>query len=271
MTSGIDFETRDGVGWIRFDRPEKLNAQSVEMLSGLTDLIYRCESDRAIRAVVITGTGRGFSGGFDLGEIPLDEGEEAVHRHFRRASLYWHSTISGIIRLRKPVLAAVNGAAVGGGLGLVLAADLAVASEHATFTPAWFSIGISIDTGSSCSLPAYLGWRRATEWIYTNRTLSAAEALEWRLVNRVVAAPRFDGEVARIAVELADGPTHLFALAKQLFHRGRTESPETQYEFEREGVIASVTSPEFADRLRRFRDKERPSRSTSLDLDGSSR
>ena len=268
MTAHVEFDVQDAVAWIRFARPEKLNAQSVEMLSAVTDLIYRCEADAAVRAVVFTGTGRGFTGGFDLAEIPLDEGDEAIHRHFRRASLYWHSAISGIIRLRKPVLAAVNGATVGGGVGLVLASDIAIASAEATFTPAWFSIGISIDTGSSCSLPSYIGWRRATEWVYTNRTIDAREALEWGLLNRVVPADALESEARRVAVQLANGPTRLYGLAKELFHRGRTESPETQYELEREGVIASVTAPEFAPRLRAFRDGARPSRGAALDLDG---
>lgn len=268
MSEHIAFEVRDGVAWIRFRRPEKLNAQSLEMLRALTDMLYRCEVDREVRAVALTGSGRGFSGGFDLGEVPVDEGPEAIGQHFRRASLYWHAAVSAILRLPKPVLAGVNGVTVGGGLGVVLASDIAMASTEATFTPGWFGIGISIDTGSSALLPLHLGWRRATEWIYTNRTLSAAEALEWGLVNRVVPADRFAAELERVARELADGPTHLYALAKSLFQRGRTESPETQYEFEREGVVASVTRPEFADRLRRFRRKERRSSGLALDLDG---
>ena len=265
-TGRIDFELRDGVGTITVNRPEKLNACTREMLRLWTERLYECEGDPAVKAVVITGAGKAFTAGFDLGEVPLERGTEAIRNHFRNTSLYWHSVISAIVRIDKPVLAAVNGPAVGGGIGLVLAADLAIASTGASFTPAWFSIGISIDTATSCHLVPYIGMRRATEWIYTNRTLSAAEALDWHLLNRVYPPGEYEKEIRRVARELAAGPTFLYGLAKSLFHRGRTETLETECEFEREGVLRSVTDPAFPPRLRMFLDKQKPSKSLSLDL-----
>ena len=262
----IDFDLRDGVGTITINRPDKLNACTREMLRTWTERLYECEGNPAVKAVVITGAGKGFTAGFDLGEVPVDRGTEAIRDHFRNTSLYWHSVISAIVRIEKPVLAAVNGPAVGGGIGLVLAADLAIASTQASFTPAWFSIGICIDTATSCHLVPYIGMRRATEWIYTNRTLSAAEALDWGLLNRVYPPGEYEKEVDRVARELAAGPTLLYGLAKSLFHRGRTESLETECEFEREGVLKSVTDPGFPPRLKMFRSKQRPSKSLSLDL-----
>lgn len=265
-TGRIELEVEDGIGKITINRPHKLNACTKEMLRAWTERLYECEGSRAVKAVVITGAGKAFTAGFDLGEVPLERGTEAIRDHFRNTSLYWHSVISAIVRIDKPVLAAVNGPAVGGGIGLVLAADLAIASTEASFTPAWFSIGICIDTATSCHLVPYIGMRRATEWIYTNRTLSASEALQWHLLNRVYPPGEYEKEVDRVARELAAGPTHLYGLAKALFHRGRTETLETECEFEREGVLRSVTDPAFASRLGMFLGKQRPSKSLSLNL-----
>jgi 2-(1,2-epoxy-1,2-dihydrophenyl)acetyl-CoA isomerase len=262
----VELTIEDGVGTITINRPDKLNACSTEMLRSWTEHLYACEGSPAVKAVVITGRGKAFTAGFDLGEVPVDAGTEAIRGHFRNTSLYWHSVISAIVRIDKPVLAAVNGPTVGGGIGLVLASDLAIASTEATFTPAWFSIGISIDTATSCHLVSYIGMRRATEWIYTNRVLSAREALDWGLLNRVYPPGEYEREVRRVAAELAAGPTLLYGLAKSLFHRGRTETLETECEFEREGVLKSVTDPAFAERLRMFLQKQRPSKALSLDL-----
>ena len=122
--------------------------------------------------------------------------------------MWWHQALHRIVRMPKPVLAAVNGIAVGGGLGMVLAADIAVCNEKASFYTSWMSNGVANDGGSSYSLAKIVGFRRAMELMLTNRTLNAQEALEWGIVNRLYKNEDFAANVKIIARDLADGPTH---------------------------------------------------------------
>jgi 2-(1,2-epoxy-1,2-dihydrophenyl)acetyl-CoA isomerase len=240
-----------GAATITFQIPERANALGrvalQETLRALTD----CEQRDDVGAVVLTGAGAAFCSGFDLKEIPAGDGD-AVRDHFDELALWWHQVLHRIIRLRKPVLAAVNGVAAGGGFGISLAADLAVCADGARFVCAWHSIGIANDTATSYSLARIIGMRRAMELMLTNRTLPAIEALEWGLVNRVYPEADFAANVAVIAAGLAAGPTHLQAMAKDRFHMGWRQSVEECTEFEIQNVLASVTHPHFRPQLERF-------------------
>jgi enoyl-CoA hydratase/carnithine racemase len=179
---------------------------------------------------------------------------------------WWHRLLEGFIRLPKPVLAAVNGAAAGSGLGMVLCSDLAVAKESARFMCAWHAIGIANDATTSYSLSKIVGFRRAMELMLTNRTLDAREALEWGLVNRVFPDAEFDGQVRRIARELAEAPTHLQAFAKESFHRGWRMAVEETTAMEIRNVLSSLEDPAFADRLRAFLRHDAKSDRPTVDL-----
>ena len=148
-------------------------------------------------AVTVSGS-KSASVSFSAG-LPSPDDVRAVVHHFRVVAWWWHRLLEGFIRLPKPVLAAVNGAAAGSGLGMVLCSDLAVAKESARFMCAWHAIGIANDATTSSSLSKIVGFRRAMELMLTNRTLSSAEALEWGMVNRVFPDDEFDGQVKRIA------------------------------------------------------------------------
>ena len=159
----------------------------------------------------------------------------------------------------KPVLAAVNGVAAGGGLSLAMAGDLVLAAESARFTMAYSRIAASPDGSSTYWLPRLVGLRRAVELFYTNRVLSAREAMEWGLVSRVVP----DGELASatraLATELAQGPTLAFGRGKLLLHGATTESLETQMELESQWIAASGHTEDFAEGVRAFVAKRAPS------------
>jgi enoyl-CoA hydratase/carnithine racemase len=249
----ITVDVDGGAATITFRIPERANALGLVALQETFHALTACDGREDIGAVVLTGAGNdAFCSGFDLKEIPTDGGDAAIRDHFGEAALWWHQVLHRIIRLRKPVLAAVNGVAAGGGFGISLAADLAVCTQDARFICAWHSIGIANDTATSYSLARIVGLRRAMELLLTNRTVDAAEAREWGLVNRVYPPAVFAANVAAIAADLAAAPTHLQAMAKDRFHMGWRQSVEECTEFEIQNVIASVTHPHFRPQLERF-------------------
>ena len=156
----------------------------------------------------------------------------------------------------KPVLVAVNGAAAGAGLGLALCADIVIAHEKASFLCAWHSIGLANDATTSYTLVKIVGFRRAMELMMTNRTLNAEEALDWRIANRVYGDADFMTNAVAAATDLAAGPTHLQAMAKESFHMGWRRSLEEATEFEIQNVMKSVEHPYFTQALTRFLAKE---------------
>ena len=240
-----------GAATLTFRIPERANALGRLALQETLHALGACEVREDVGAVVLTGAGDAFCSGLDLKEIPTGS-DDAIREHFDDLALWWHQVLHRIIRLRKPVLAAVNGVAAGGGFGISLAADLAVCTEGARFVCAWHSIGIANDTATSYSLARIVGMRRAMELMLTNRTLPAAEALEWGLVNRVYPEADFAANVAAIAADLAAAPTHLQAMAKDRFHMGWRQSVEECTEFEIQNVLDSVTHPHFRPQLERF-------------------
>ena len=250
--NAAEYDVADGVATITINAPEARNALSVATMQSMLECLNRAEDDDSVGAIVITGVGNAFCAGFHLKEIPVDDGTAAIKDHFRVAALWWHQLLHKIVRVPKPVLAAVNGVAAGGGLGLVLSCDMAICRSNATFVCAWHTIGIANDTATSYSLPRIVGIRRATELMLTNRTLDAVEAADWGIVNRAYDAANYADAVNRIAGDLAKGPTHLQAIAKQRFHSGWMQPIEECTEYEIQNVLSSVVHPHFLPALREF-------------------
>jgi 2-(1,2-epoxy-1,2-dihydrophenyl)acetyl-CoA isomerase len=252
MYKDVTYAAEEGVGVITINLPEVCNALSVRAMQEMLDALNHAEDDNNIGAVMITGAGDAFCAGFHLREIPLDRDVQGIRDHFRVAALWWHQLLHKIVRARLPVLAAVNGIAAGGGFGLALASDMAICVDTARFVCAWHSIGIANDTATSYSLARIVGIRRAMELMLTNRTLSAAEAAEWAIVNRIYPVDRFQSAVKRIAAELAAAPTHLQVMAKRQFHEGWMQPIEECTAREIDNVLASVVDPHFLSKLQGF-------------------
>ena len=249
----IRLEKAGGIGRVVFAMPEAANALTGEGVRELLDALNDCEADREIGAVVLEGEGSAFCAGFNLREIPpINDGIGAVAGHFRELAMWWHLVLHRIVHIPKPVLAAVDGAAAGSGLGMALCADLVVCSERARFLCAWHTIGLANDATTSYSLARIVGFRRAQEMMITNRTLDAGEALEWGIANRVYPEREFAARVDEIAADLAAAPTHLQAMAKEGFHAGWRRSIEEATEYEIRNVMQSVDHPYFHAALRRF-------------------
>ncbi len=253
MYKDITFEIVDKVAILSLNLPKVRNAMSVTAMQELLDALNRAEDNPDVGAVMFTGTGdKAFCSGFHLREIPLDQEEAGVRDHFRVAAMWWHQLLHKLVRVRLPVLAAVNGVAAGGGFGIVLACDLAVCADNARFVCAWHTIGIANDTASSYSLARIVGMRRAMELMLTNRTLYPDEAAQWGIINRIYPATDFRSRALDVAKMLANAPTHLQVMAKNRFHAGWTQPIEECTEYEIQNVVSSVQHPHFRPSLLSF-------------------
>jgi len=214
----IRVEVADGVATITLNRPESLNALNAAMRVELLAALKAAGRDETVRAVVLTGEGRGFCSGADL------RGGSA-EREFRRVvTTEYNPLIRAIRDLAKPVIAAVNGVAAGAGVSLALACDLIWAAEEARFIQAFVKIGLVPDSGSTRALVRALGRHRATQLIFSGEPLSASEALGAGLVNAVVPHAELGDAVATVAAGLAAGPTRAIGYAKRLINHAEDAS-----------------------------------------------
>jgi enoyl-CoA hydratase/carnithine racemase len=252
----ILLDIADGVATITFNRPKAKNSLDVASLSELFAAFGTCEDRDDVGVVVLTGAGDAFCAGVNLKGYSLENRDE-LRAGFREVAMWWHQMLHRMVRIQKPVLSAVNGIAVGGGLGLVLASDIAVCSEKASFFASWMANGVANDGGSSYTLTKIVGFRRAMELMLTNRTLTAVEAVEWQICNRMYKSEDFDANVAKIARQLADGPTHLQAYVKETFHEGWRRSLEECTEYECQNILKSLDNPYAAERLGAFKQGKR--------------
>lgn len=214
----IRVEVADGVATIVLDRPDSLNALNATMRRELLSTLKSLAREEAVRAVVLTGEGRGFCSGADLRG-------GASEREFRdRLVAEYNPVIRAIRDLPKPIIAAVNGPAAGAGFSLALACDLVYAAEEARFVPAFSGIALVPDSGLTRTLVRALGRHRAAELIFTGKPLAAAEAQGAGLVNVVVPADRLRAEAGDAATRLAAGPTRAIGLAKRLINQAEDQT-----------------------------------------------
>ena len=252
----ITFEKEKGVGLIRLNRPDDGNALIPEMARELLDAAIRCDEDPEIRAVVMTGNGKMFCAGGDLKAFAA-QGEKASH-YIREITQAFHAAISRFNWMDPPVVGAINGTAAGGGFSLALATDIAIAAASAKFTMAYTKAGLAPDGSSSYFLARMVGMRRAKEMALLNPILSAAQAMEWGLVNQVVADDQVLPVALEIAHRLAKGPTRSFGETKRLMLAGATESLESQMEMESRVIAAMVRSADAREGIAAFMAKRAP-------------
>lgn len=256
---GIEYDVKERVAWLRINRPEARNACSVAMLMEMQDLVYQAHVDSRVHTLIVTGNGDNLTAGFDLKEVPAEQGLEAIKLHFRRTSLYWHSIMHSLVRMRKPIVVGAQGLNIAAAMGLMAVADFCIVSEDCRVSPAWISIGICPDASSTYHLPRILGLRRAAEWLMTNHVADAHEMLAWGFVNAVVPRAQLEEAVWQRARELTRVPVDLLGWTKFLLHQSTTATIEEQTEWERDGVLATVGSDYMTERLREFLGKRKPS------------
>jgi 2-(1,2-epoxy-1,2-dihydrophenyl)acetyl-CoA isomerase len=245
--------SRDGgVLTITLNRPDVLNAFTAEMHRQLVGAFKEARRPD-VRAVVVTGAGRGFCVGQDLNEFG-----EAARDIAGRLRRHYHPTVLAVRELEKPVLAAVNGPAAGAGLSFACACDLRLAAESATFVPAFINIGLVPDMGGTFFVRRLLGTARAFEWMTSGRRLSAAEALGWGLVSEVVPDERLSDRAAEWAAELAAMPTRGIALSKRLFDHAEHATLDEQLEREAQLQAVATQTDDFREGVDAFLEKREP-------------
>lgn len=236
-------------------RPERRNSMDPSALAALHDQVRAAAADETVRALVLTGEGPAFCTGADLKWLAsLERPHEGIMTLVRAH----HAIVPELRALPKPIIAAVNGAAAGGGLGFALVADYRIASSTASFTPAYLRLGLTPDGGNSALLARMIGIARATELLLTNRTLTSDEALALGLVSEVVPPERLMERSIEVAMELAEAPGAALARTRFLLDRAFTQPLEAQLAVEAEMMAISSASEDFREGLAAFLAKRRP-------------
>lgn len=243
---------RDGALRVALDRPQVLNALDLALLTELADALTGPAAEPRVRAVLITGTGRAFCAGADLGSTSVDADIGTVLEE------YYHPVIRAIAALEKPVVAGVNGVAAGAGLSLAAACDVRIAAPTATFALGFTGIGLALDAGSSYFLSRLIGPGRTLELAFGNRRIDAAEALRIGLVERVLDAEDFAEEVMGVARTLAGGPTLAYALVKAEVRAALDNTLSEQLAFEAGAQARAGASDDAREGIRAFIEKRAP-------------
>ena len=256
----MDYETitvkkEEGVATITLNRPEAMNTVTEQLIKELLEATEEVGSDNSVKVVVLTNTGRAFSAGADL-NAPIFEITNPVEM--------WKVVVEvgkiplNLRNMLKPVIAAVNGVAVGAGLGIALAADIILASDKARFGHAYRNIGLMSDAGAIYLLPRLIGVSKACELIFTGKIIDAAEAEKIGLVNRVVPADQLETEVKELALKLAKGPSATIGLAKASLYQGLLMDLPTAIEWEARAHTITMLAEDMQEGIKAFKDKREP-------------
>ncbi len=251
----ILFRQADGVATITLNRPDTLNAFNDTMIRETTDAFKQCAKDPAVRCVVLTGAGRGFSSGQDLGDVQQRGEGFSIAEHLRRG---YHRLILAMVRLEKPIVGAINGVAAGAGFGVALAADIRIASDKASFILAFSRVGLVPDSGTNWFLPRIIGQARAYELAITGERLSADQALAWGVVNRVVPHQELEATVQEYAARLAQGPSLAYGLTKRAMYRAWEQTLEEALAYEAYLQETAARSHDYQEGVQAFLEKRAP-------------
>jgi 2-(1,2-epoxy-1,2-dihydrophenyl)acetyl-CoA isomerase len=251
----ILFDLTDGVATLTLNRPDAANALDVPTLEELLPHAIRCDADD-VRAVILTGSGDGFfCAGGDLKSFADDPNVDAL---LKRGTTYFHGAIAKLMRMRAPLIVAINGQAAGGGMSFSLIGDIVLCADHAKFTMGYTAAGLAMDGSSSYFLPRVVGMRRAMELTLTNRQVGPEEAAELGLVTRVVPKDDLMTEAQKLATQFASGPTGAFGWVKRLLCDSFSNTLETQMELETRAIAATAGSADGREGVGAFVNKRKP-------------
>lgn len=256
MAEPILLRKEGAVAVISLNRPEVLNALSMEMAEKFCEVCWEVEGDASIRAVLVKGEGKGFQAGGDIASFHREIDRIGVHAG-RMIDTY-HVAVRTLVRMPKPVVGQLHGAVAGAGLSLAMNLDLAIAAEGTMFTLAYANLGTSPDGGSTFFLPRLVGRRKAMEIALLSGRFDAAKALDLGLVNQVVPADALANDAMALATKLANGPTQAYARTKQLIDQSFENDLATQLEAERSNFVASTATADFREGVAAFVEKRRP-------------
>lgn len=255
MFQTLTYEIKGPTALITFTRPQSLNPLDEESGQDLVNALERAGREEPVRVVVLTGQGKAFSAG---GNVKLMAQHLKSHPGQGAAPVFWRITdwlnrsVLAIRQLKKPVIAAVNGVAAGGGLGWVLASDLIIASQKARFDPAYIRIAVCPDGGNTFFLPRLIGPKLAAELFFLGRDLSAERALALGLVNRLAPPDELMAQTLALAEELAQKSPQALAWTKALMSASLDASLAEVLELERQGMLACADGEDFAPAIEAF-------------------
>ncbi len=253
----VRFDVDQGVATIQLNRPEAGNTIDLTLVEDFYEAVFRAADDPTVRAVLLCGAGRSLSAGGDLAMFAeLEAGE--VPRRLRQMTDLYHLALDRLTRIDAPVVCAVRGAAAGGGLGLLHAADVVVAAGDSKFALGYAALGLPSDGGNTWFLPRLVGLRRAQQLMLLNRVLTAPEALDWGLVTELVPADEVEDRARQLAQQLAAGPTRAFGRMKRLLRDSWTADLPSQLSAETAQMAAAGASDDAAEGIAAFMAKRRP-------------
>lgn len=242
----------DGVLLLLLNRPDKMNSFDDTMVSELHDAITTAGTDDEVRCVVITGEGAGFSAGRDISAAKPDEDAYAIIIE------QFNPMLAAIYHCPKPTVAAVNGAAMGVGLGVALACDIVLAADNAKMASPFARLGVALDSGGHFFLPRLIGYNRAMEMIFTGDIVRGKQAAEWGLVNRSVPGTRLRSRALEFARRIARGPVNAFIAEKEFTRRAMALDYDAVCAEEATLQNSLMGSPEYAEGLAAFGQKRAP-------------
>ena len=261
MANTATLDVADGVATLTLNRPEALNALSLEMMEDLAEVTRALKARTDVEVVVVTGAGAHFMAGGDLNDFARQLGQTPQARLATFKAMIEHHinpTVETLQSLHQPVIAKVRGACAGFGLSLMLGCDLVVAADDAVFTTAYAAIGLSADGGMSYFLPRILGRRKALELLMLSDRFKADEALQLGLVSRVVPADELDASVDTLVARLKAGPRHSYGEFKRLVNSSFDNQIEAQLQSEAEAFARCSATGDFAEGVTAFLDKRKP-------------
>lgn len=257
MPDTILFERKGGVARLTLNRPDRLNAFNLLMHAEIREVLDELEADRELRVLLLSGAGRGFCAGQDLGERNRDPGSpapdlgEALERR-------WGPMVRRIARLSVPVVCAVNGVAAGAGANLAFACDMVIAKSSSRFIQSFVSIGLAPDAGGTWALPRLAGQARAMGLVLTGEALPAETAAAWGLIWKAVADDRFEDEVEALVTKLAAAPPLSLAAAKRAIRASTAATLDQQLDLERDLQQRLGFSEDYAEGVAAFMEKRAP-------------
>lgn len=262
MADTVLYEVSEGLATITINRPEAMNAMNVAAKVALRDAAETAAADPAVRAVLLTAAGdRAFCVGQDLKEhvgLLLSDQESGTSQTMNTVRDHYNPIVKALTGMRKPVVAAVNGVAAGAGFGFALAADYRIVSETAAFNTSFAGVALTADSGMSWTLPRLIGQSRASDLLLFPRSISAQEAYELGVVNRLVPAADLAAEAVKVARTLAEGPTVAYAALKESLAYGADHSLSEALEKEDELQTLAGASEDHTIAVRAFIAKEKP-------------
>lgn len=252
--SSILFEIKDAVAYISLNRPDKFNSFNREMALLLQTKLDECAINENVKAIYVTGAGKAFCAGQDIGEL-VGEGKMELAQIL---SEHYNPIVKRIRALQKPIVCAVNGVAAGAGANIALCCDVVVATESASFIQAFSKIGLIPDSGGTFTLPRLIGWQKASALMMTGDKVTATEAEKIGMLYKVFSDEVFVEESKKIAVTLSQMPTQGLALTKLALNKSFTNNWEQQLQVEDELQQQAALTADYAEGINSFLEKRKP-------------